>query len=160
MLIDGNTVGTLAEPVGQSNRRGIELETQQSGVLNVQVSNNPSIVGSGTSNSNSSLHLRSGADTPASATVNATVTGNTISNTNTGNTGGRFRAETIAISPGPANFCLDLRNNVLEDGTKEFNLQNNGLGGSVFNLNQSGNTGTITTVGTIGSVGSCTVPSF
>ena len=99
-------------------------------------------------------------DTPAAATVNATITGNTIRNTNAAITGGRFRAETIAISPGPANFCLDLRNNVLEDGTKEFNLQNNGLAGSVFNLNQSGNTGTITTVGVIGSVASCTVPSF
>jgi Big-like domain-containing protein len=160
LRVNNNTVGTQAEPVGQSNRRGVELETQQSGVLNVEVLNNASIVNSGTSNSNSALSLRSGADTPSNATINATVVGNTIGNTNAANTGGRFRAETIAITPGPGNLCLDLRNNALENATKEFNLQNQGLAGSVLNLNQSGNTGTITQVGTIGSVASCPTPSF
>ncbi|HKQ07129.1 MAG TPA: HYR domain-containing protein [Blastocatellia bacterium] len=164
--INNNTIGTLAEPVGRSNRRGVEVETQQSSTMNLEVKDNPSIVGAGTSNTNSALHLRSGTDTPSNAAINATVTNNTIKNSASAGTGGWFRAETVALAPGPANMCLDLRNNVLRnsgdaaDGTKEFNLLNNGLGGSTFNLNQSGNTGTITSSGTIGSTGSCTAPNL
>jgi hypothetical protein len=160
LRLENNTIGTVAQPVARSNRRGIELETQQSGVLNVEVKDNPSIVGAGTSNTNSSLHFRSGVDTPVNATINATVTDNVISNLNAANTTGRFRAETVGVAPGPANVCLDLRNNTLDSAAKEFNLLNNGVGGSVFNLNQSGNVGTFTTVGTIGSTTACPLPTF
>src|SRR5262249_39504221 len=52
VLIQGNTVGTAAEPVATSNRRAIEIETQ-TGSMKIQVLNNPSIASAGTSNSNS-----------------------------------------------------------------------------------------------------------
>src|SRR6185436_7669395 len=79
VLINGNTVGTAATPVSTSNRRGIELEIQSSAILKVKVENNTSIASAGTSNSNSSLSIRSGANGAAdNGTVFATVTGNAI----------------------------------------------------------------------------------
>jgi hypothetical protein len=155
VLVQGNTFGTLAAPVGTpSARRGVEIEAQTTATLKVQVVNNPSIVG-GTSGANSALHIRAGVNVGATSAVQATVTGNTIANPNGGTNDGRFRAETVSGNSG--NMCLDLRNNVLEGGTKEFQTNNNG---GTYNRNASGNTGTITTVGAVGAVASCTLPSF
>ena len=142
---------------------GVAVETQASGVINAALVNNPSIAGAGTSNSNSSLQFRSGVTDPANGTINATVTGNSISNTNAGNTGGRFRAEALSVGAGAGNMCLDeLRNNALQNASKEFELQDNSAALGVFNLNQSGNTGTVTNTGAraIGTVAPRPQPGF
>lgn len=155
VLVQGNTIGTLAAPVGTpSARRGVEIEAQTTATLKVQVMNNPSIVG-GTSGANSALAIRAGVNAGATSTVQATVTGNTIANPNAGTNDGRFRAETVSGNSGT--MCLDLRNNVLESAAKEFQTNNNG---GTYGRNASGNTGTITTVGAVGAVASCTLPSF
>jgi hypothetical protein len=153
--VQGNTIGTAANPVGTpSARRGVEIEAQDLAAMRLEVVNNPSIMG-GTSAANSALHIRAGVNTGATSTVNATVTGNTIANPNGGTNDGRFRAETVFGNNGT--MCLDLRNNVLENGAREFQMNNNG---GTFNRNAAGNTGTVTTVGTVGAVASCPTPVF
>ncbi|MBW3570721.1 MAG: Ig-like domain-containing protein [Gemmatimonadetes bacterium] len=155
VLVQGNTIGTAAAPVGTASaRRGVEIEAQTTATLKLQVANNPSIVG-GTSASNSALHIRAGVNSGATSAVQATVTGNTIANPNAGTNDGRFRAETVFGNNGT--MCLDLRDNVLESAAKEFQTNNNG---GTYGRNASGNTGTITTVGVVGAVASCTLPSF
>jgi hypothetical protein len=160
--IDGNTIGTLAAPVGKNNIRGVEIETQSQAALKIDVTNNPSIVNSGSSGSNSALHFRSGVDNNTTATIQATVTGNVIRNTNVANTAGRFRAQTLGVAAGltsPAgNMCLDLRGNTLEDGSKLFELIHES--GGTFTRNVAGNTGTVTETGTFASAASCTRPAL
>jgi uncharacterized repeat protein (TIGR01451 family) len=164
VVVQGNTIGTAAQPVATSNRRGVEVETQNSASLKIQVLNNTSIAGAGTSNSNSSLHFRAGTDNTlgaANGTIFATVTGNTISNSNAANTTGRFRAETVDLGSGisAGNICLDLTNNTLDSAAKEFNLVHNSTGTFQFD-NGGGNTGTVTTSGTITNVTTgCTGPT-
>ncbi len=153
VLVQGNTIGTTANPVGTpSSRRGVEIEAQASSVLKLQMLNN-NIVG-GTTASNSALHIRSGASTGA-ASIYATIVNNTIGNPN-GATTGRFRAETLAGSG--AAMCLDLRNNFLEDGSRIFEVTNNS--GLTYNLNQGGNTGTVISTGSITVTGACSLPNF
>ncbi len=161
VLIEGNTIGTLANPVGHGNVRGVHLETQSNSVMKVQVANNPSIVTKSSSGSNSSLHLRSGVDNISTATLQATITGNTIRNAGTAPTAGRFRAQTLGAADGltsaTGKICLDLRNNNLEDGTRLFELIHNS--GGTYNRVDSGNIGTITTSGgSITAIGSCPLP--
>jgi hypothetical protein len=156
VLVQGNTIGTAAAPVGANNKRGLELETQSSASLKALIQNNPSIVSAGTSGSNSSLAIRAGATNSATGSLFATVLSNTISSTNAG-TVGRFRAETPVTTGSSPTLCLDLRNNVLESASKVFELTNN-VG--TFNRLTSGNSGTITETGSFGSVASCTQPSF
>ncbi|GEM46948.1 ExeM/NucH family extracellular endonuclease [Deinococcus cellulosilyticus] len=153
VLIEGNTIGTQANPVGTpSSRRALDLETQTAAVLKVHVNNNPSIWG-GSNTANSALAIRA---TNASSNLQATVTGNTIGNPSTGTTVGRFKAETV--TGGSATLCLDLRNNVLEDSSKIFELSQ---AGGALNRNASGNTGTISVImGSVGTVASCTLPSL
>jgi hypothetical protein len=155
-LLDGNTVGTAAQPVGTSNRRGTEIETQSAALLKIQVSNNVSFASAGSSNTNSSLHFRAGTAGGDTGTLFATVTGNNITNSNAVPTGGRFKAETV--TGGNGNICLDLANNTLDAATKEFNLVH--ASGGVFNFrNGGGNVGTVTTSGTITNiVTGCTTP--
>jgi hypothetical protein len=158
-VIDANTVGTQALPVGQSNRRGVEIESQTSSTVNVKVNNN-GIVHSGTSGSNSALAIRSQADNlnGTNSVINATVTGNTIGNTNSGINDGRFRAQTVLEA---RSMCLDLRSNTLENSSKLFELQKATSG--TFGRLTSGNTGTISetaTVGSFSSVASCLQPAF
>jgi hypothetical protein len=129
----------------------VEIETQSSATLKIQVLEN-NITG-GTSSFNSALHLRSGVTT--SATLSATVVQNTIANPNTGTNDGRFKAETS--SAGAGNMCLDLRNNVLESASKVFELVDGSTG--AFARNHSGNTGTVSEIGTFTSIGSCTLPT-
>jgi hypothetical protein len=153
--VQGNTIGTAANPVGTpSARRGVEIEAQDAASMRLEVVNNPSIVG-GTSAANSALHIRAGVNTGATSTVNATVIGNTIANPNGATNDGRFRAETVSGNSGT--MCLDLRNNLLENGAKEFQTNNNG---GTYNRNASGNTGTVTSVGVVGAVASCPTPAF
>jgi hypothetical protein len=160
LLINGNTVGTAATPVATSNRRGIELEIQTAAVMKVKVENNVSIASAGTSNSNSSLSMRSGANGAGdTGTLSATVSGNTISNSNAANTGGRFRAETISATS--ATLCLDLTNTTLDSAAKEFNLVQNG--GTLTFHNHGGNTGTVTNSGAVtvsSTAGTCTLPTL
>jgi hypothetical protein len=162
--ISGNTVGTIAQPVGQNNQRGIDVVASDNTTMNLLVQNN-TIVADGSGSANSALSLTSGTPNNTqspTATLNATITGNTISNINaSAGTLGRFRARTLApASPNTniSNLCLTLTNNVLEDASKVFELSHNSTGS--FNRSASGNTGTVTTSGTIGSVASCTTPSF
>jgi hypothetical protein len=152
--IQGNTVGTMAAPVGASSRRGVEIETQSNAVMKVEVINNPSIVSAGSSGANASLALRSGVTTGANGGLYATVTGNTLSGTNASSTA-RFRAETTSVATNPV-MCLDLRNNSVDAG-KSYELINS-VG--TFNRLTSGNTGTLSESGFFGSVLSCTTPSF
>ena len=165
VLVQGNTIGTAAQPVATSNRRGVEVETQNAASLKIQVLNNTSIAGAGTSNSNSSLHFRAGTDNTSGAangTIFATVTGNTISNSNAANTTGRFRAETIDLGSGVSagNICLDLTSNTLDAANKEFNLVHASTGTFQFD-NGGGNVGTVTTSGTITNVTTgCTGPTL
>lgn len=157
VLVQGNTIGTLAAPVGTpSGRRGVEIEAQSTALLKVLLNANPSIVG-GTTGANSALQIRSGVDggSGGNSTIHATVTGNTIANPDGATNDGRFRAETIALQNGT--MCLDLRSNLLESGAKQFQLNNNA---GTFNRNESGNTGTITTIGAVGAVAGCTQPTF
>ena len=157
-LLDGNTVGTAAQPVGTSNRRGTEIETQSAASLKIQVSNNVSFASSGSSNTNSSLHFRAGVAGGDTGTLFATVTGNNITNSNPVPTGGRFKAETVSVGSG--SICLDLANNTLDAATKEFNLVHASTVPGVFNFrNGGGNVGTVTTSGTITNiVTGCTTP--
>ncbi|HEX8391919.1 MAG TPA: Ig-like domain-containing protein [Longimicrobium sp.] len=120
--ITGNTVGTAAAPVGRSNRRAVEVETQGSAYLKVAVLNNPSIVNTASSG-NSALHIRS---TGAGSDLSATVTGNTIGNTNAAITGGRFRAETLGGTS--AKVCLDLRGNTLDAAASLYELSHASAG--------------------------------
>jgi VCBS repeat-containing protein len=159
-----NTIGTLANPVGKANRRGIELETQAHGIMFTQVANNPSIVNSGTSNSNTAVAVRSGTDDgegTANGTIFATITNNVIKNSASADTGGWFRTETVLDT---ASVCLDYQSNALRnnadvpDATKEFNLLHSSAG--TFTRRSVGNIGTETTVGTIGSNSGCTQPTF
>jgi hypothetical protein len=117
VAIRDNVIGTVANPVGRSNRRGVEIEAQAGSTMRVEVGNNPSIVVSSSSGSNSALHLRS---IGTSSMIHATVTGNLIGNTNLVPLAGRFRAETLAGTA--AEMCLDLRDNSLDDGTRLFEL--------------------------------------
>lgn len=117
-----NTVGTAALPVGQSNRRGIETDLQQGSVMNLEMTGN-NVTGAGTFDASASVGLRVGTDVSGSATLNATVVGNTIRSTNPGNNG-RFRAESSATSPGT--LCLDLRTNNLEDNARLYTLTQSG----------------------------------
>jgi hypothetical protein len=164
-----NIVGTLANPVGKSNRRGVLMETQANSNLFASLSGN-TIVNAGTSNSNSALALRAGTDNgegDANGTVNATVSGNTLKNTVSVGTGGWFRAETITLGSGVSagNMCLDYNNNTLRNSSDvnnpaaEFNLVHNSSG-TFTRRNGGGNVGTETTAGTIGRNTGCTAPAF
>lgn len=121
--ITGNTIGTAAAPVGRSNRRGVEIEAQSSSTMDVEVTNNPSIVNAGTGGTNSALHIRS---IGSASTINATVLGNTIGNAAAAGTDGRFRAETLGGSA--AGVCLDLRGNSLDGAAATFDLLHAGTG--------------------------------
>jgi hypothetical protein len=157
VLVQGNTVGTAAGPVGASNRRGLEVETQSAATMKILIQNNPSIVGAGSSGANSSLAVRAGVTNNSTGTLNATVLSNTVGSTNAGNLG-RVRAETAAGTTGSSpTMCLDLRSNVLESAAKVFELTNN-VG--TFNRLTSGNTGTVTETGSFGAAASCPQPSF
>jgi hypothetical protein len=134
--IRNNTIGTQLAPVGRSNRRALEIESQANSSLQVEVIDNPSIVGAGTSSANASLAIRTGITT-GSAFMNATVLNNTIGSTSAV-TGARFRAETAAT--GTATMCLDLRTNSLENNTKTFDLLQSA---GVFNVEGAG-TGAVT----------------
>jgi hypothetical protein len=114
--VENNTAGTLAAPVGRSNRRGVEIEAQNGSMVNAEVLNNPSIFNSGTTGTNSALAIRSLGST---STLNATVLNNTIGNVNA-ITAGRFRAETTSGTS--AVMCLDVRNNSLDGAAKLFEL--------------------------------------
>lgn len=115
--VENNTVGTAGLPVGQSNRRGIEVELQSSAQMNIEVLNN-SVYGAGTVDAAAALGLRNGIEV-GTATLNATVTGNTLRSTSGGTTA-RFRAETAGTGTGV--MCLDLRSNNLEDNSKAYAL--------------------------------------
>lgn len=151
--IANNVVGTPAAPVARSNRRGVEIEAQSNSAMKVEVLNNPSIVNFSSSGSNSALHLRSTAST---SFIGATVVGNTIANTNSSITAGRFRAETLSGTT--ANACLDLRTNVLDEASKLYEVIHASSG--TFSLNFGLNVGTLATTGTITTVGSCPTPSL
>lgn len=160
----GNTFGTVALPVGQNNRPAINADASDFTTMNLLMQHN-SLVALGSGSANSVVSLTSGIANNTqnpTATFNATVVNNAIRNTNAlaGNSG-RFRARTLApASPNmnTSKFCIDLRNNALEDASKVFELFHNSNG--IFNRSATGNTGTITTSGSIGSVASCTTPAF
>jgi Bacterial Ig-like domain/Dockerin type I domain/Bacterial Ig-like domain (group 2) len=115
--VENNTVGTAALPVGQLNRRGVEVDVQASAQMNIEVLNN-SIHGAGTTDAAAALALRTGI-VAGTATLNATVVGNTLRSTSAGTTG-RFRAETAGTGTGV--MCLDLRSNNLEDNSRTYRL--------------------------------------
>lgn len=121
--IQNNVVGTQAAPVARSNRRAVEIEAQASSAMKVEVLNNPSIVNTATSGSNSALHIRSIGST---SSVSATVLGNTIGNSSGVTTAGRFRTETV--SGLGAQVCLDLRSNTLDAPSSLFELVAAGTG--------------------------------
>jgi hypothetical protein len=166
--IVNNTVGTAASPVGLSNRRGIELETQSAAVLKVEVLNNPSIVNSSTSGTNSALAIRS---TGTTSHVSATVLNNTIGNVNGAITAGRFRAETLGGTS--ASMCLDLRDNSLEHAVRLYELlaQSAGpftvegpgtavvTGADITALNTVGS-GSVTGAPTFSNGANCTTPTL
>lgn len=170
LQLANNIIGTLANPVGKSNRRGVLIETQAASSVFATITGN-TIVNAGTSNSNSALALRAGTDNGednANGTIAATMTGNTIKNTASAVTGGWFRAETITLGSGVAagNMCLDYSSNTLKnsgdvnDASKEFNLLHNSTG--TFSRHNGGsNVGTETSTGTITTIaGGCTQPNF
>jgi hypothetical protein len=170
LQLTNNIIGTLANPVGKSNRRGVLIETQAASSVFATITGN-TIVNAGTSNSNSALSLRSGTDNGednATGTIAATMSGNTIENTASAGTGGWFRAETITLGSGVAagNMCLDYNSNTLKDNagvnapSKEFNLLHNSTG-TFQRRNGGSNVGTETSTGTITTIaGGCTQPSF
>lgn len=121
--VAGNTIGTAAAPVARSNRRGVEIETQSNSTVKIEVLNNPSIVNTSTSGTNSALHLRS---TGSTSTIAAAVRGNGVGNTNAGINPGRFRAETLAGTT--AGMCLELQSNTLDGAAKLFELNHASTG--------------------------------
>jgi hypothetical protein len=149
-----NVIGTAALPVGQSDRRGLETDLQDNSVMNLEATGN-SFYNVGTLDSRASVGLRVGTNS-GSATLNATVVGNTIKSTSVG-TDGRFRAE--SASTGTGTLCLDLRQNSLEDNATTYGLLQTGGtfrvegagGGAVSNANvQAANTvGTGNVSGTV-----------
>ncbi|MFL5380949.1 MAG: beta strand repeat-containing protein [Longimicrobiaceae bacterium] len=154
--IEGNTVGTAANPVGRSNRRGVEVEAQSSAVVAAEVLNN-GIVNAGASGTNSALAIRSLGST---STLNATVLGNTIASTNTATNAARFRAETVSGTT--AKMCLDLRNNSLDAAARLFEVQANSTG--VFNVEGPGTAvvtnADITAANTVGTGSVLGSPTF
>jgi hypothetical protein len=164
-----NIVGTLANPVGKSNRRGVLMETQANSNIATTISGN-TIVNAGTSNSNSALAIRAGTDNgegDANGTINATISSNTIKNTASTGTGGWFKVETVDLGGGVSagSMCLDYANNILKNSSDvnnpsaEFNLVHASTG-TFTRRNGGGNVGTETTSGTIGSNTGCTAPSL
>jgi len=149
-VIDNNIIGSAGTTaagttgaVGLSARRGLEIETQATSVMYVSVTNN-GIYGAGTSDSSAAVAITAGASAASTSTLNATVTGNTISNVNAANTGGYFRAQTGNVSPTTqATLNIDLRNNTLPDDSKTYGLTNNG---GTINVEGAG-TGTVTSAG-------------
>jgi hypothetical protein len=168
--VNGNTVGTAAAPVGTaSGRRAVEIETQTSSVMKLEVTNN-NIYG-GTTGANSALAIRSGTTTGANATINATVTGNTIGNPAAAGAG-RLRAE-IPSSGAASTMCLDLRTNTLDNAASLFEVNNTG-GGSYkvegagvaavtnANITAANTVGTGSVSGTVNynNSANCAQPSF
>ncbi|HEX9937376.1 MAG TPA: hypothetical protein VGB15_09640, partial [Longimicrobium sp.] len=166
--IVNNTVGTAAAPVGQSNRRAVELEAQSGAALKVEVLSNPSIFNNSSTGSSSALAIRS---IGSSSQVSATVLNNAIGNTNGAITAGRFRAETVAGTS--AAMCLDVRNNSLDGASRLFELVAasggpftvEGPGSAVVTnaditaLNTAGS-GSVTGAPTFSNGANCTSPSL
>jgi hypothetical protein len=154
--IQNNVVGTAAAPVARSNRRGVEIEAQASSSMKVEVLNT-AIVNTSTTGGNSALQVRS---TGSTSTINATVLGNTIGNTNGAITAGRFRTETVAGTT--AQMCLDLRNNTLDGAARLFEAVHAGTG--TFNVEGPGNavvTGAdLTAANTVGTGSVTGTPTF
>lgn len=155
--VEGNTIGTAANPVGRSNRRALEIETQSSSTMHVEVLNNPSIVGGGTSGTNSALAIRS---TGSTSTINATVLGNVIASTSGATNAARFRAETLSGTT--AKMCLDLRNNSLDAAARLFEVQ--ALSTGTFNVEGPGSAvvtnADITAANTVGTGSVTGSPTF
>jgi hypothetical protein len=154
--ITNNTVGTVVNPVGRSNRRGVEIEAQSASAVAVEVLNN-GVVNSGSSGTNSALAIRSLGST---STLNATVLGNTLASTNAVTNAARFRAETVSGTT--ANMCLDLRNNSLDTAVRLFEVQANSTG--TFNVEGPGTAvvtnADITAANTVGTGSVTGSPTF
>ncbi|HYH79546.1 MAG TPA: invasin domain 3-containing protein [Longimicrobium sp.] len=112
-----NTIGTLAAPVGQSGRRGLETDLQDNSVMNLEATGN-TFTANSTLDTRAAMGLRVGTNS-GSATLNATVLSNTMQSTAAGNNG-RFSAESAATGTGT--MCLDLRSNTLDGAGRLFTL--------------------------------------
>lgn len=116
-----NTVGTLAAPVGQSGRRGLETDLQDNSVMNLEATGN-TFTATSTIDTRAAVGIRVGTNS-GSATLNATVLSNTMQSTVAGNNG-RFSAESSSVGTGT--MCLDLRSNTLDGATRLFSLTQSG----------------------------------
>lgn len=116
-----NTVGTLAAPVGQSGRRGLETDLQDNSVMNLEATGNTFTTNSSV-DTRAAMGIRVGTNS-GNATLNATVLSNTLRSTAAG-TNGRFSAEASATSPGT--MCLDLRSNTLDAAGALYTVAGNG----------------------------------
>jgi hypothetical protein len=116
-----NSVGTLAAPVGQSGRRGLETDLQDNSVMNLEATGNTFTTNS-TVDTRAAMGIRVGTNS-GSATLNATVLSNTMQSTAAGNNG-RFSAESGSVGTGT--MCLDLRSNTLDGAGRLFTLTQSG----------------------------------
>jgi hypothetical protein len=159
-----NTIGTLAAPVGTTNRHAFFMETQANSSIFAQIANNPSIVAASTNDPNAAFSIDAGTDNgegTANGTIFATITNNFIKSSASAGTNGFFRVRTNLDT---SSVCLDYQSNTLR------NSADTNSPGSLFTLaHQSGGTftrrsvsniGTESASGTIGSNSGCTLPTM
>jgi uncharacterized repeat protein (TIGR01451 family) len=134
VTITNSTVGTAAAPVGRSNTgEGIEIIARDPLVMNLSVQNN-NIFTRGTSTTSEASDF----DSETTATLNATIVGNTFQN----GVGATANSLDINTEAATASICLDLRTNSAVGGSGA-NYQLGAVAGSVFNFERAG-TGAVT----------------